>query len=73
LVTKKVGKQKRLFVRLSYADTGAVIRDLLSPFQKPAYTGIQLTMQDTNGDGAADTAVLRARRGNRTSTRTITV
>jgi hypothetical protein len=69
LVTKKVGKRRRLFVRISFADTGALKADVLSPFQKPAFRAIAVRVFDDNGDGLADTVRLTAKQGKKTLTR----
>jgi hypothetical protein len=65
LVTVKVGKKKkaRLMVRVLYADTGAMKEEFLSPYQKPVFTNIQLTVRDSDGDGLADQVVLTAKKG----------
>jgi uncharacterized delta-60 repeat protein len=63
VVTKKVGKKKLLFIRVLNADTGAVKQEIRSPFQKPKYAGIVVSVRDANSDGAADTVVLMGRRG----------
>jgi hypothetical protein len=67
------GKAKRLFVVVRFADTGAVKAVFKSPFQKPAFKKIQLSTLDSNGDGAADTVVLTARRLGKTKARVIPV
>ena len=73
LVNKKVRKRRRLFVRISFADTGALKAEVLSPFQKPAFRNIAVVVFDSNGDGVADSVRLTARRGKKTVTRLITV
>ena len=72
LVSQKVKKKTKLYVRLIYADTGAVIQNILSPFQKPSYKSLTLTPRDTNGDGIPDTVVLTAKKGKKTVTHTFT-
>jgi RHS repeat-associated protein/uncharacterized repeat protein (TIGR01451 family) len=68
LVTVKHGKKKRLVVRVFFADTGAKDKEFTSPYQAPAFKGIQLSLRDTNGDGVPDTVVLTARKGKKTVT-----
>jgi hypothetical protein len=69
LTTVKAGKKKRLEVQVLFADTGAPERQFISPFQKPAFKGISVTVRDSNGDGLADQVVLTARKGRKTVTR----
>jgi hypothetical protein len=72
LVAVKVGKKKkttRLMVKVSYADTGAEKETFTSPYQKPVYQGIQVSVRDSNGDGVADQVVLTARKGKRKASR----
>ena len=58
----KVGKAKRLFVVVRFADTGEIKTVFRSPFQKSAFKKIRLSVVDTNNDGAADAVKLTARR-----------
>jgi hypothetical protein len=69
LVTRKVGTTRRLFVRASFADTGAVKAEVRSPFQKPAFRAIAVAAFDGDGDGVADSVRLTARKGKKTLTR----
>jgi hypothetical protein len=66
LVPLRVGKKKRLMVEVHFADTGALKGEVPSPFQKPAFRDIQVSVRDGNGDGVADEVVLTARKGKRT-------
>ena len=67
LVPVKVGKRKRrLMVEVLAADTGAVEVSLPSPFQKPRFEDIQVSVRDSNGDGVPDEVVLTAREGKKT-------
>jgi hypothetical protein len=54
---------------VSYADTGAKKREFLSPYQKPTFKAIQVTIRDTNGDGVPDAVVVTATKGKRIVTR----
>jgi hypothetical protein len=69
LVTRKVGTTHRLFVRASFADTGALKAEVRSPFQRPAFRAVAVAAFDADGDGVADSVRLTARRGKRTMTR----
>jgi hypothetical protein len=69
LVTRKVGAAHRLFVRVSFADTGAVKAEVRSPFQRPAFRAIAAAAIDGDGDGVADSVRLTARKGKKTFTR----
>jgi hypothetical protein len=69
LVSKKVKKSRRLFVRVSFADTGALKSEVRSPFNRPAFRRIVVSVFDSNGDGLADTVRLTARKGKKTLTR----
>jgi CSLREA domain-containing protein len=71
LVNKKMGKRRRLFVRVSFADTGALKAEVRSPFQKPAFRRILVAVFDSDGDGVADTVRLTARQGKTTWTRLV--
>jgi hypothetical protein len=62
LVTVRAGKRgRRLVVRVSFADTGALKREFASPFQQPAFRNVQVSVRD-------DQVVVTARRGKRTVT-----
>src|SRR5262249_18115833 len=69
LVTNKAGKTRRLLIRVSFADTGELKAEVRSPFQKPAFRSIAVTAFDSDGDGAADTVRVTARKGKKTLTR----
>jgi hypothetical protein len=69
LVSRKVGKRRLLFVRVSFADTGAVKAEVRSPFQRPAFRAIVVAAFDGDGDGVTDSVRLTARRGKKTLTR----
>jgi hypothetical protein len=56
----KVGKAKRLFVIVRFADTGEIKTVFKSPFQTSAFNKIRLSVVDTNNDGAADAVKLAA-------------
>jgi hypothetical protein len=60
LVSQKVGRTRRLFVRVSFADTGVLRTQIRSPFQQPAFRRILVTVFDSNGDGVADTVLVTA-------------
>jgi hypothetical protein len=69
LIRRKVGKRRLLFVRVSFADTGALKVEVRSPFQKPAFRAIAVAVFDADGDGAADSVRLTARKGKKQFTR----
>jgi hypothetical protein len=69
LVSRKVGKRRLLFVRVSFADTGALKAEVRSPFQQPAFRAIAVAAIDGDGDGVADSVRLTARRGRKTMRR----
>jgi hypothetical protein len=71
LATVKVGKRKKLVIVVTFADTGAKKSQITSPFQKPAYRSIQVSVKDTNGDGVPDAVVLTARKSKKTVTTTL--
>jgi hypothetical protein len=76
VVTRRKGRThlfSQLFVRVSFADTGALKSQFLSPFQRPAYRSIAVTVFNSDGDGVADAVRLTARRGRRTTTLVFTV
>jgi hypothetical protein len=65
LVVVKVGKKKRLVVEVLFAETGALKDEFPSPFQKPAFKNVQVSVRDSNGDGVPDQVVLTAKKGKR--------
>src|SRR5262249_4367204 len=71
LIRKKSGKKARRFLRFSYADTGEVKQEMLSPFQRPRYRAIRVSTWDSDGDGLPDAAVVTARRGGKRFSRVI--
>ena len=73
LVGRKVGTTHRLFVRASFADTGAVKAEVRSPFRKRTFHAIAVAAFDADGDGVADTVRLTARRSKRTVSRLLAV
>ena len=62
LVKAPVGLTPKLFVRVCYADTGEVMTEFRSPFQRPTFYKIVATAFDSDGDGLADAMKLTARR-----------
>jgi Tol biopolymer transport system component len=73
LVTVKTGRKKkrtRLLVEVTDARTGEKKDAFLSPFQKPAYTHIEVRVADRNGDGFPDAVIVTARKGKRKVTAT---
>jgi len=65
VLTKRKGPHRlffQLFVRVSFADTGALKSEFLSPFQRPPFRSIGLTVFNSDGDGVADSVRLIARR-----------
>jgi hypothetical protein len=71
LVVKKQGKKRLLFLRILDAGTGLVKREIRSPFQKPVFRAIVVSLRDADGDGVLDTVVLTARKGKRKLTREV--
>jgi hypothetical protein len=57
----KVGKKKQLAVEVDFTDNGALKRKFTSPFQSPAFKGIQVKVRDSNGDGVPDQVVVTAK------------
>jgi hypothetical protein len=70
LVPVKVARTKRprLMVEVFFADNGAMKREFLSPFQKPVFKDIQVSVRDGNGEGVPNEVVLTARKGRKTLT-----
>jgi hypothetical protein len=61
----------QLFVRVSFADTGAPKVEFMSPFQRPPYRSISVSVFNSDGDSVADAVRLTAWKGRgrgRTST-----
>src|SRR5262249_12760014 len=48
LIRKHSHATTRLFLHIAYADTGAMIWEVTSPFQAPACHGMHVLAQDTN-------------------------
>jgi hypothetical protein len=61
LVMAKVHKKRRLMVRVFYADTGAMKREFVSPYQQPACHNIHVSVR-------GDLVVVTARKGKRPMT-----
>ena len=57
-----------LVVEVMFADTGAMKRQFTSPFQRPRFKDIKVSVRDTNRDGVPDQVVVTARKGKRTRT-----
>jgi hypothetical protein len=55
-------------IEVVFADTGAFKRQLSSPYQAPAFKGIQVSVRDSNGDSVPDQVVLTAKKGKKTVT-----
>jgi hypothetical protein len=68
LVAVKVRKKRRLVVQVRYADTGALKEQFLSPFQPPAFKGIQVAVLRGNSARVPDRVTLTARKGHKTVT-----
>jgi hypothetical protein len=69
LVRKKVHGKVKLLVRVTFADTGELKEQFLSPLQRGRFKGIGVSVKDSNGDGVADTVVLTGRKNGTTITR----
>jgi hypothetical protein len=59
---RRVGPTLTRFVKVFYADNGALKIRIRSPFQSPAFSRIRAVAFDSNGDGVADAVLLTARR-----------
>jgi uncharacterized protein YkwD len=68
LVPVRLKKKTKLTVQVLFADTGALKSQFNSPFQKPAFRNIGVSVGDSNGDGVPDEVVLTARKGKRAVT-----
>jgi hypothetical protein len=69
LITKKAGKKpknKKLFIHVTASD-GSAPRDVLSPFQRPQFKNIQVSIRTASG--APDQIVVTARKGKKTLSR----
>src|SRR5262245_60481276 len=73
LVTRKHKGKKTLFVRVVYADTGALKAEARSPFQSPAFKAVRAVAVDTDGDGVPEAVRVSARKGKKTFTTTLAV
>jgi hypothetical protein len=72
----KVGKKKkttRLMVQVIFADTGVVEETFVSPFQKPVYTNIKVTVRNSHSSSVPNLVVLTAKQGKQKVTRTFAV
>jgi hypothetical protein len=65
LTSKKAHGKTVWYLHITDADTGRVLADIRSPSQPPSYHNLQVTAQDTSGDGAA-LFVLSASKGKKT-------
>jgi hypothetical protein len=68
LIHKRFHGKSKLFVQVSFADTGALKSQFLSPLQHPPFNGVHVSVADSNGDGIADTVVLTGSKHGRTTT-----
>ncbi len=66
----QVGTKRLLEIEVHDANTGAVKRRIVSPFQGPAYSHIHIAIKHSNGAGSHDQVVITAIRGNKRLTRT---
>jgi hypothetical protein len=66
LVNRKVGRNRKLFIRVFFADNGTLKTEFSSPFQNPTFRAIEALAIDSNGDGATDTVLLTANKGKKT-------
>src|SRR5262249_28500397 len=57
LFTKKVGKKKSQYLRVT-SSAGGTPKEIRSPLQSTAYKGITVVAKDTNGDGSEDSIVV---------------
>src|SRR5262249_35570825 len=73
LVSRKLKGKKTLFVRVVYAETGALKAEARSPFQNPAFKAVRAVAVDTDGDGVPVAVQVSARKGKKTLTVAIAV
>jgi uncharacterized delta-60 repeat protein len=73
LVPVRMGKKIRFMVEVLYANDGTLKTEFLSPFQQPAFHGIQASAVQGNGAGLPDQVLLTARKGRRTVSMDISV
>jgi hypothetical protein len=62
LFTSKRGRLRKVGYRV-VANDGTVLREIVSPYQKPTYTALAASLQDGNGDGVPDAVLFTARAG----------
>src|SRR5262249_15190075 len=60
LFTQRRGKKVTSAVRVMFSH--GLLREIVVPFQKPAFTAISATLHDSNGDGILDSVLFSARR-----------
>lgn len=72
LATLVVLRTKKLVVRVQFA-TGRPPREIVSPFQKPAFRAILAVLRDLDGDGGFDAVLFTARRGKKRVRRLVTL
>jgi uncharacterized delta-60 repeat protein len=65
------GRPTKLVLRIPLAS--GELQEIISPFQKPRFTAIKVTLQDTDGDGFFDSVLVTARKGKKKVSRTITL
>jgi hypothetical protein len=61
LIRLRFGKKTRLVAEVSFAG-GLPPRDVVSPYQKPAYQDVAVALLGVDGDGVFDTLVFTARK-----------
>jgi RHS repeat-associated protein len=72
LRTRRIHKHRVLVAEVQFSD-GLPPRDVVAPFQKPAFGGIQAVLKDLDGDGIFDSLLFTAHKGKRMVSRSLPV
>jgi hypothetical protein len=72
LLRKRIHKRKQLVAVVQFSG-GVPARDVVAPFQKPAFQAIQAALEDLDGDGIFDALLFTARKGKRQVSRSVTL
>jgi hypothetical protein len=72
LRTRRFGKHKKLVAEVLFSG-GLPAREVVAPFQKPAFQGLRAVLQDLDGDGTFDSLLFTARKGKKQVSRVVPV
>lgn len=72
LLPQRFGKKQKMVVRVQFTGGRASLQ-VVSPFQKPNFTGIAAQLHDADGDGTADSILFTGRQGKKSIRRIVSL